>query len=101
MDKSFSRKTWGYFSAVCWATGAALLRDTGRPQGMLESCWGGTNIQAWTPTGPDSEEQANSAGRSSQAAGGLYNGMIAPLRYFPIKGVLWYVTPTGICCGMQ
>jgi len=40
--KSFSRATWGYFSAVCFNFGRALLRDTGRPQGMLESCWGGT-----------------------------------------------------------
>jgi len=27
--KSFARKTWGYFSAVCFVHGRALLRDTG------------------------------------------------------------------------
>ena len=43
---SYKRKTWGYFSAVCWATGAALLRDTGRPQGLLASNWGGTRIES-------------------------------------------------------
>lgn len=87
--KSFSRATWGYFSAVCWATGAALLRDTGRPQGMLESCWGGTNIESWTPTAPDLD-QDSIVPQSSQGAGALYNGMIAPLQKFPIKGALFY-----------
>lgn len=105
---SFSRATWGYFSAVCHATGAALLRDTGRPQGMIESCWGGTRIQPWTPatTPPDQLRQSLARPLSERlhgqeqrearvgqagpgAVGTLYNGMIAPLRRFPIKGALW------------
>jgi hypothetical protein len=28
--------------------GRALLRETGRPQGMVESCWGGTSIESWS-----------------------------------------------------
>jgi sialate O-acetylesterase len=83
---SFKRDTWGYFSAVCFATGAALLRDTGRPQGMLETCWGGTPIESWTPN----ENATDGLVGSSKAAGGLYNGMIAPYLQVPIKGALWY-----------
>eukprot|EP01045_Picozoa_sp_COSAG04_P009222 COSAG04_NODE_529_length_13029_cov_3.203248_12_plen_241_part_00 len=98
--KSFSRATWGYFSAVCYATGRALLRDTGRPQGMLESCWGGTAIEAWTPAAPDQPNDQQdpegpdvAAAEGVGASGGLYNGMIAPLLKFPIKGALWCTQP--------
>lgn len=106
--KSFSRATWGYFSAVCWVTGAALLRDTGRPQGLIESCWGGTRVEPWTPaatapetfdaniTAADGHRAQHSAGQETGAteegpagSGHLYNGMIAPLLKFPIKGALW------------
>jgi hypothetical protein len=85
--KSFSRATWGYFSAVCWATGRALLRDTKRPQGLLASNWGGTSIESWTPAGPDAAEAASPVG--ARPSGGLYNGMISPLLKFPIKGAVW------------
>lgn len=113
--KSFARKTWGYFSAVCFATGAALLRDTGRPQGMLETCWGGTPIEDWLPNMPDHQHtqahqararaqvQAEAEAQAQQAQGGgeeetpaprgdggLYNGMVAPFLQVPIKGALWY-----------
>ena len=37
---SFKRNTWGYFSAVCFVHGRALVKATGRPQGMLASNWG-------------------------------------------------------------
>lgn len=94
----------GYFSAVCHATGAALLRDTGRPQGMIESCWGGTRVEPWTPAAvspPDAPaegrgvatEEARGLNRPGElgpgGSGALYNGMINPLLKFPIKGALW------------
>ena len=49
--QSFARSTWGYFSAVCFVHGRALLRDTGRPQGLIESCWGGSSIESWSSAG--------------------------------------------------
>jgi sialate O-acetylesterase len=95
--RSFKRATWGYFSAVCYATGQALLRDTGRPQGMIESCWGGTRIESWTPAAPDnapaSEQQRHvpvDAEEGANQPASLYNGMISVLQNFPIKGALWY-----------
>eukprot|EP00966_Prymnesium_polylepis_P230159 5325691-Prymnesium_polylepis.1 len=45
---SFKRDTWGFFSAACYVHGLELLHATGRPQGLLESCWGGTPIEAWS-----------------------------------------------------
>lgn len=63
-------------------------------QGLLESCWGGTPIEAWS----SKDAQAACAGEvalSSQpegavsSAGGLWNGMIVPLLPLPIKGAIW------------
>jgi hypothetical protein len=33
--KSFKRNTWGYFSAVCFIHGRALVKATNRPQGTF------------------------------------------------------------------
>ena len=99
VQAGFKRATWGYFSAVCYATGRALLRDTGRPQGMIESCWGGTRIESWTPVAPvnapASEQQRHvnvpvDAEEGANKPASLYNGMISVLQKFPIKGTLWY-----------
>ena len=83
---SYRRKTWGYFSAVCFVYGRALLRDTGRPQGMLESCWGGTTIEAWS----DSSALARCDAKSVRTGSKLYNGMISPLLRSAIRGAIWY-----------
>ena len=106
--KSFKRATWGYFSAACFLHGRALLRETGRPQGMLESCWGGTPIQAWSSqaalgqcNGTNNAMENVGAGVTDSAgmeeyrglrgaASTLWAGMIAPLLKLPIKGAIWY-----------
>ena len=106
--ESFKRDTWGYFSAACYVHGLELLKSTGRPQGLLESCWGGTPIEAWSspaalakchgaragpsvssarlPLGPDFGA-GYEAGTSASA---LWNAMVNPLLGVPIRGALWY-----------
>jgi hypothetical protein len=84
--KSFARPTWGYFSAVCFIHGRALLKATGRPQGLLESCWGGTSIESWTSR--EASAECNAAGEAK--AGDHYTAMIKPLLDFSIKGAIWY-----------
>lgn len=118
--KSFHRATWGYFSAACFLHGRALLRETQRPQGMIESCWGGTRIESWSSaaalqacsanastggmgldymyTGYGDDVDVHDAGANpselstsvSRAGGTLWNGMIVPLLRFPIRGAIWY-----------
>ena len=61
--KSFARKTWGYFSAVCMTHGVALLEATGRPQGLLESCWA-----SGKPSPPHTENLPEDAGVDAVAA---------------------------------
>jgi hypothetical protein len=48
---------------------------------MIESCWGGTSIESWSP--------ANN--------GSNFNGMIAPLQKSPIRGVIWCAFVPSVC----
>lgn len=83
------------FSAVAWFF-AAHLRKSPRlaevPIGIVDSSFGGTSIEAWTPPGtlPDMDKDAISGSMFGIPPGNLFNRMIAPLTAFPIKGVLWY-----------
>lgn len=47
--KRASPWTTGTFSAVCWFFARDMQRHTGVPQGMIDSSWGGSLIQAWLP----------------------------------------------------
>ena len=94
--KSFSRATWGYFSASatppvrhCCEHGPA----TGHDRVLL-----GWNEDTTLDTGrPRRGSQHQTRGHQpiavdaidSGGAGSLYNGMIAPLLKFPIKGAVW------------
>ena len=90
-----SPETLKKFSAV-GASFALHLRDDPKlkdvPLGIVDSSFGGTAIEAWTPEGtmptiPESEISGSMFGISP---GHLFNRMIAPLTGNPIKGVLWY-----------
>eukprot|EP00658_Telonema_sp_P-2_P038272 TRINITY_DN27493_c0_g1_i1.p1 TRINITY_DN27493_c0_g1~~TRINITY_DN27493_c0_g1_i1.p1 ORF type:complete len:514 (+),score=91.41 TRINITY_DN27493_c0_g1_i1:39-1580(+) len=83
--KSFARPTWGYFSAVCFVYGRNLVRTTGRPQGLLQSCWGGTSVESWS-----SKAALARCSSPAKSDGDHYAAMIAPLLKFAIKGAIWY-----------
>ena len=84
-----------FFSAVCYYYGRGIYQGLGGrvPIGLIESCWSGTRVEAWmsaeglTVCGP----YANvSSGTFPEDPSVLYNGMIAPLTPYPIRGVAWY-----------
>jgi hypothetical protein len=93
---SFKRKTWGYFSAVCYIYGRALLRETGRPQGLVESCWGGSSIESWSDATtlakcpPAKHPPRRHPLKHPYQGANHYYGMIYPFRKLPIRGVIWY-----------
>lgn len=99
-----SPETVGEFSAVGYFFGRDLHDRLKRPVGLIQAALGGANCEAWTShVALKSEEdfskileraeraiqdpnQANNPNRASV----LFNGMIAPLQPFPIKGTIWY-----------
>jgi sialate O-acetylesterase len=52
------------------------------PFGLINSSWGGSPIEPWTISG--------------EKSGGMYNGMIAPLQPFAIRGAIWYQGETNV-----
>lgn len=86
----------GYFFA------REIYNKTAVPVGIISDSWGGTRIEQWQPdwsyvqsaafkdsiTGPDFKIDGVHPGQ-------MYNGLIAPLQPFAIKGVLWYQGETN------
>jgi sialate O-acetylesterase len=90
------------FSAAGYFFGRDIHRDLEVPIGIIESSWGGTRIEPWTP--PVGFKQvkglADLANPITLPTGTnklantrptvLYNAMIAPLVPFALRGALWY-----------
>ena len=105
-----SPATVGNFSAVGYFFGRNLYEHMKVPIGLINSSWGGTNVETWTSpdmAAKDPEMAAkidklksvdlNTAVNPNGTKIGpnnyptlLYNGMINPLVPFGIKGVIWY-----------
>ena len=94
--------TVGDFSGVAYYFGRDLQKARNVPVGLIESNWGGTVAEAWTPkanleSNPDLKrlipadvkiDNQNIPTRNQGTV--LFNGMINPLLPFAIKGVIWY-----------
>jgi sialate O-acetylesterase len=86
------------FSAVAYYFGRDLRKHLDVPVGLIHASWGGTIAEAWTPR---QALEANPALRSLAPAGAiqpgnpnqgtvLFNGMIAPLLPYAVRGAIWY-----------
>jgi len=88
------------FSATGFFFGRKLQDELKVPIGLIDSTWGGTRIEPWTPPGafaafPSLAEFAAAAQKPGTKAENLipsthYYGMIQPLAPFALRGVLWY-----------
>ncbi len=87
------------FSAVGYFFAAKLFKELKVPVGMIEATAGGTHIEGWmAPNGftdPALADFAKAAQTPKARFAGtvttaLYNGMIAPMVPYAIRGVLWY-----------
>ncbi|WP_339908516.1 sialate O-acetylesterase [Symmachiella dynata] len=85
------------FSAVGYFFGRHLQEHVDVPIGLINSSWGGTPAEYWTPTSAfehdpqlkvtsDNEHAKNVMSTPSV----LYNGMIAPIAGLSIRGAIWY-----------
>lgn len=84
------------FSVVGYLFAKQLQRKLQVPIGIISSVWGGSRVEAWMKKEtiakfPEALKQTSREKTTpNQKASGLYNGMIAPITNFAIKGVLWY-----------
>ncbi|OWF52499.1 Sialate O-acetylesterase [Mizuhopecten yessoensis] len=101
------------FSAVCWLYGKYLYQKLGYPVGLINDCYGGTPVEAWSS--PDAlakcgmdtldnrpveldrsylmgelvyDEFGNVRGPPTPSV--LWNSMIHPLLNMTIYGAIWY-----------
>lgn len=75
------------FSAAAYFFGQRLHETLKAPVGLIDTSWGGTRIDPWTPA----EALVNAPGKQPDAdAGQLFNGQVAGLAPFALKGFLWY-----------
>jgi sialate O-acetylesterase len=87
-----------HFSAIGYFFGNQVNGTTGFPVGLINSNWGGTPAEVWTPelvvaNDPDlrfAAEKLSPAAWWPHIRGEAYNAMIYPLTNFAIAGALWY-----------
>lgn len=107
--ESFKSTFGGNLSAVAFYYALELYGALDIPIGIIDSSWGGTNIDAWTPRSgyanhPEladvaafpvtadwkPEMRKGPIGGAHQQPTALYNGMVAGWAPFAIRGLIWY-----------
>jgi sialate O-acetylesterase len=116
------------FSAVAYYFGRNLHEQLGVPIGLINTSWGGTLIEPWTPpvgfqsvpavasiltnleknppVVPPTKARKNKKGKKvagpqlHQTPTYLYNGMIHPLVPLAIRGAIWYQGESNLSDGM-
>jgi sialate O-acetylesterase len=84
------------FSAVGYFFARILQQSLNIPVGMITTNWGGSRIEAWmkndviTGFADAYKQTSQEKSQPNQRASRLYNGMIAPLVNYNIKGAIWY-----------
>lgn len=86
------------FSAVGYFFGRKLNTELNVPIGLINSSWGGTPAETWTPEKIVNADTTlvNAAAKIKPAAwwphapGLTYNAMIFPLTNYTIAGTIWY-----------
>jgi sialate O-acetylesterase len=86
-------KTVGSFTAVGYFFGRNLQENMKVPVGLIHTSWGGTRIETWmseSALAPYEKAPVNAKAGNANGASQLYNGMIAPILNYQVKGAIWY-----------
>jgi len=90
------------FSAVGFVFGRKLFQELKVPIGLIQSTWGGTHAESWTKmevmkNNPlyadvlvDFRKETATGNNLCKVPATLWNGMIAPIRPYTLKGNIWY-----------
>jgi len=91
------------FSMAGYYFGKRLNHTLHRPVGLIQSAWGGTPVESWTPI-EIFEEHTNLAVSAAKLQPApwcpmrpavTYNAMIHPIIHFPVAGSIWYQGETN------
>lgn len=96
--KECNAETLKSFSAVAYFFGKKLQKDLNVPIGLINTSWGGTPAEVWTPAElveKDAELKTAATKLSHydwwpSLSGSTYNAMIAPITSFNVAGAIWY-----------
>lgn len=77
------------FSAAAYFFGRQLHKELNVPVGLINTSWGGTPAEFWTSR-KALESNPTLKPLAQGEASCLYNGMIAPLIPYAIRGAIWY-----------
>lgn len=78
-----------------------LNKELNVPVGLIDSNWGGSNINSWIPDAgwnqvPETVEvgknllAAREGAKDWDKCGGMYNAMLAPWKGYNFRGAIWY-----------
>ncbi len=98
----------GEFTAAGYFFARRIHKETGVPIGLLNTSWGGSEIEPWIPGNVFEkrqfriymDRQKNALASNSLKRHGLsthYNAMVHGLTRFPVKGFLWYQGESNAC----
>ena len=88
--KSFKETFNGNLSAMAFYYALELHDALGVPVGIIDSSWGGTRIEPWTPISGFANKPNIPAKGDRQTPTYLWNGMVAAFAPYAIKGFIWY-----------
>lgn len=91
------------FSAIAFVFGRKLHKELDVPVGLIQSTWGGTHAESWTcmqvmkndtlyadVLKSFAEENVRREKDKCKVPSTLWNGMIAPIAGYTVKGNIWY-----------
>lgn len=96
------------FSAAAYFFGREIHTNLNVPVGLIESDWGGTRIEPWTPPAGFERVPSLAALATPHLGAGkipattptvLFNAMIAPITGYALRGAIWYQGESNLMGG--
>ncbi|MBO6239000.1 MAG: hypothetical protein J6N50_09405, partial [Bacteroidales bacterium] len=97
-------RTLPEISAAAYFFAKNLIDSLQVPVGILETCWGGTRIESWTPLEAYREDPAFSAGLhggsyDGEPVGRRYDHMVREMAPYTLRGMIWYQGESNLIAG--